>query len=97
MPILVVDDYGTMINVIRGQLRQLGFVDVDEPKRCRSSHQDGARRYELIFSAWHMAPVTGLDFSSRRGDARLKHTPLIMETGEFESENNRGEKGRREQ
>jgi hypothetical protein len=31
MPILVVDDYGTMINVIRGQLRQLGFVDVDEP------------------------------------------------------------------
>jgi DNA-binding NarL/FixJ family response regulator len=29
-PVLVVDDHGTMIKIIRGQLRELGFVDVHE-------------------------------------------------------------------
>ena len=28
--ILVVDDHGVMIKIIRSQLRQLGLVDVDE-------------------------------------------------------------------
>ena len=30
MPILVVDDYSTMIRIIRNLLRQLGFEDVDD-------------------------------------------------------------------
>jgi len=30
MPILVVDDYGTMIRIIRNLPRQLGFEDVDD-------------------------------------------------------------------
>ena len=30
MPILVVDDYNTMIRIIRNLLRQLGFVDIDD-------------------------------------------------------------------
>jgi two-component system chemotaxis response regulator CheY len=30
MPILVVDDYNTMIRIIRNLLKQLGFENVDE-------------------------------------------------------------------
>ena len=30
MPILVVDDYNTMVRIIRNLLRQLGFQDVDD-------------------------------------------------------------------
>jgi CheY-like chemotaxis protein len=44
MPILVVDDYSTMIRIIRNLLKQLGFENVDEPAtdrprspRCRPS------------------------------------------------------------
>ena len=89
MPVLVVDDYGTMINVIRGQLRQLGFVDVDEANNgAEALTKMCARRYGLIFADWHMEPVTGLDLlRAVRGDASLKHTPFIMVTGESRSEN----------
>ena len=30
MPVLVVDDYATMIRIIRNLLRQIGFEDVDD-------------------------------------------------------------------
>jgi two-component system chemotaxis response regulator CheY len=30
MPVLVVDDYSTMVRIIRDLLRQLGFSDVDD-------------------------------------------------------------------
>ena len=30
MPILVVDDYQTMVRIIRNLLKQLGFEDVDD-------------------------------------------------------------------
>ena len=32
MPVLVVDDYGTMVRIIRNLLRQIGFADVDDAK-----------------------------------------------------------------
>jgi DNA-binding response OmpR family regulator len=42
----------------------------------------------LIFSDWHMEPVTGLDLlRAVRGDVSLKQTPFIMVTGESRSEN----------
>ena len=89
MPVLVVDDHGTMIKIVRSQLRQLGFVDVDEANSGDEAlTKMSARRYELIFSDWHMEPVTGLDLlRAVRGDASLKHTPFIMVTGESRSEN----------
>ena len=44
MPILVVDDYNTMIRIIRNLLRQLGFEDVDDAiGRLRRALQDAAQ------------------------------------------------------
>jgi two-component system chemotaxis response regulator CheY len=89
MPVLVVDDYGTMINIVRNQLRQLGFVDVDEANNgAEALNKMCARRYGLIFSDWHMEPITGLDLlTAIRGDPSLRQTPFIMVTGESRSEN----------
>ena len=35
MPVLVVDDYNTMVRIIRNLLKQLGFADVDDAKTAR--------------------------------------------------------------
>jgi two-component system, chemotaxis family, chemotaxis protein CheY len=89
MPVLVVDDHGTMIKVVRGQLRQLGFADIDEANSgAEALTKLCVRRYGLIFSDWHMEPLSGLDLLiAIRGDASLKQTPFIMVTGETRSEN----------
>ena len=39
MPVLVVDDYSTMVRIIRNLLQQLGFADVDDA----NDGSDGAR------------------------------------------------------
>ena len=89
MPVLVVDDHGTMIKIVRSQLRQLGFIDVDEANSgAEALTKMSVRRYGLIFSNWHMEPITGLDLLiAVRGDAGFKQTPFIMVTGESRSEN----------
>jgi two-component system chemotaxis response regulator CheY len=89
MPVLVIDDYGTMINVLRSQLQQLGFVDVDEANSgAEALTKMRVRRYGLILSDWHMGLITGLDLlKAIRGDVILKKTPFIMVTGESRSEN----------
>ena len=49
MPVLVVDDYNTMIRIIRNFLRQIGFQDVDDANedrkstRLNSSHSQQSR------------------------------------------------------
>ena len=89
MPILVVDDYKTMIRIISNQLRQLGFSNIDE-----ATDGGGAlslmrtRPYGLVISDWNMEPMTGLDLLKEvRGDAKLKNTPFIMVTAESKTEN----------
>ena len=89
MPVLVVDDYGTMIRIIRNLLRQLGFNDIDEA-------QDGAaalakmahKKYGLVISDWNMEPMTGYEFLKQmRADPNLSATPFIMVTAESKTEN----------
>jgi len=89
MPVLLVDDQGTMRSIVRRQLRQLGFLDIDEAnngtealaKLCK-------RRYGLIFSDWHMEEISGLDLlKAVRRDPRQQHIPFIMVTGEFRTDN----------
>jgi two-component system chemotaxis response regulator CheY len=89
MPILVVDDYNTMIRIIRNLLRQLGFEDVDEAS-------DGAvaldkmrdKKYGLVISDWNMEPMTGYELLTRvRTDPDLNATPFIMVTAESKTEN----------
>jgi len=60
MPVLVVDDYGTMVRIIRNLLRQIGFADVDDAKDGTTALEKlHSRRYGLVISDWNMEPMTG--------------------------------------
>ncbi|MEE8607712.1 MAG: response regulator [Nitrospiraceae bacterium] len=89
MPILIVDDYKTMLRIIRNLLKQLDFNNVDEAS-------DGAealkllreKNFELVISDWNMEPMTGLQLLREvRSDIKLKKLPFIMITAESKTEN----------
>lgn len=89
MRVLIVDDYKTMLNIIRNLLLQLGFQNISEAT-------DGAtalaklrdQNFGLVISDWNMEPMTGLQLLKEvRADSRLKHIPFIMITAESKTEN----------
>lgn len=89
MPILIVDDYRTMIRILTNLLKKIGFDNVDSAK-------DGGEAFEklkdkpfsLIISDWNMEPVSGFDLLQNvRSDEELKHLPFIMVTAESKTEN----------
>ena len=89
MPILIVDDYKTMLRIIRNLLRQLEFQNIDDATDGNSALQRLYQKdYELIISDWNMEPMTGLQLlrEVRRND-RLRHIPFIMVTAESKTEN----------
>ncbi len=87
--ILIVDDYKTMLRIIRNVLRQIGLLNVEEAN-------DGAEAfamlkqgdYGLVISDWNMQPITGLDLLQQvRADDKLSRLPFIMVTAESKVEN----------
>lgn len=89
MQILIVDDYKTMLRIVRNLLRQLGFNNVEEAS-------DGTEALEklrendigLVISDWNMEPMTGLQLLKEvRSDEKLRTTPFIMITAESKTEN----------
>ncbi len=89
MPVLVVDDYSTMVRIIRNLLRQLGFADVDDASDGSSALEKmHVKRYGLVISDWNMEPMTGYDLLRQvRADPNLGAIPFIMVTAESKTEN----------
>ncbi|MEX0752426.1 MAG: response regulator [Xanthobacteraceae bacterium] len=89
MPILVVDDYNTMIRILRNLLKQLGFQDIDDATDGSSAlTKMRQKKYGLVISDWNMEPMTGYDLlKAVRGDPSLAKTPFIMVTAESKTEN----------
>ena len=89
MPVLVVDDYSTMVRIIRNLLSQLGFADVDDARDGESALvKMHTRRYGLVISDWNMEPMTGYDLLRQvRADPGLGEIPFIMVTAESKTEN----------
>lgn len=89
MPVLVVDDYKTMIRIIRNLLKQLGFSDIDDAadgSEALAKMQE--RKYGLVISDWNMEPMTGYELLKEvRSDESLSRTPFIMVTAESKTEN----------
>ena len=88
MPVLVVDDDGATNQIIRGLLRQVGFVDVDDANNgAEAFTKMRLKRYGLVISEWHLEPMTGHEFLRKvRQDPGFKRTPLIV-IGDSNSEN----------
>jgi two-component system chemotaxis response regulator CheY len=89
MPVLVVDDYSTMIRIIRNLLKQLGFADVDDANDGSTAlAKMHAKRYGLVISDWNMEPMTGFELLREvRANPELSKTPFIMVTAESKTEN----------
>ena len=89
MPILVVDDYNTMIRIIRNLLKQLGFEDIDDASDGSAAlAKMREKRYGLVISDWNMEPMTGYELLRHvRADENLRSTPFIMVTAESKTEN----------
>ena len=89
MPILVVDDYNTMVRIIRNLLKQIGYENVDDaPHGAAALEKIRAKRYGLVISDWNMEPMTGFELLQRvRQDPAIASTPFIMVTAESKTDN----------
>ncbi len=90
MRVLIVDDYKTMLRIIRNLLKQLGFNNIDEATDGSQALQmlRSGTNYGLVISDWNMEPMTGLQLLREvRADAALKSLPFIMVTAESKTEN----------
>ncbi len=88
MPVLIVDDYKTMLRIIRNLLKQLGFEDIDE---ASDGHQAldklRDRSYGLVISDLNMQPMGGLDLLKQvRADQDLNPVPFVMIAADDKSE-----------
>ncbi|MCF4097768.1 response regulator [Maritalea mediterranea] len=89
MRILIVDDYATMLRILRNLLKQLGFENVDDAADGHEAAQKVAQqKYDLIISDWNMEPMTGYELLRHvRADPANAHVPFIMITAESATEN----------
>ena len=89
MPVLIVDDYKTMLKIVRNLLKQLGFGNVDEAMDGSAALRKlRNKNYGLVISDWNMEPMSGLQLLKEiRLDAELKDVPFIMITAESKPEN----------
>ena len=82
MKILAVDDSATMRRIIKNQLKQAGYEEVDEAGNGREAlTMLGQARYDLLITDWNMPEMNGLDLVKevRKTDA-TKGMPILMVT-----------------
>jgi len=89
MKILVVDDFSTMRRIVRNLLKELGFANVHEAEDGVDALKKlRAESFDFVVSDWNMPNMTGIDLLREiRGDAALKHLPVLMVTAEAKKEN----------
>jgi two-component system chemotaxis response regulator CheY len=89
MPILIVDDYKTMLRIIRNLLSQLGFNNVEEATDGTMAWQMLEEKpFKMVISDWNMEPMSGLELLKKiRADQRFARLPFIMITAETKAEN----------
>ena len=89
MNVLIVDDYKTMLRIIKNLLGQIGFANVDEATDGGMAFTKlKEKKYGLVISDWNMEPMSGYELLQKvRGEATLKDVPFIMITAESKTEN----------
>ena len=87
MKILAVDDSATMRRIIKNQLKQSGFEQVDEAQNGREAlNLLKGGGYDVLITDWNMPEMCGLDLVKevRKTDA-LKAMPILMITTDRKS------------
>ena len=86
--VLVVDDSAVMRQIIKKNLKELGFTDLTEAEDGAAGlKKAGESSFDLIVSDWNMPNMTGLEFlKAVRADGNLKGVSFIMVTSEADKE-----------
>ncbi len=89
MNVLIVDDYKTMLRILRNLLGQLNFNNVHEATDGSTALKMlREENFGLIVSDWNMEPMTGIELLRKvRADDALRHIPFVMITAQSNSEN----------
>jgi two-component system chemotaxis response regulator CheY len=89
IPVLIIDDYQTMLRIVRNLLRRIGFTDVDEARDGREAlGKLREKQYGLVISDWNMAPIAGFELLQEvRAIPELNRLPFIMVTAEARTQN----------
>ena len=89
MPVLIVDDYKTMLRTMGNLMKKLGFENIDEASDGHEALEKlHDRPYSLVISGWNMQPMSGLDLVRQmRSNARLDEVHVVMISAEYADEN----------
>lgn len=85
---LVVDDFSTMRRIVRGLLKEMGCVHVDEAEDGSVALQMlRSNKYDFVVSDINMPNMNGFDLlKAVKADAALRHIPVLMVTAEARKE-----------
>jgi two-component system chemotaxis response regulator CheY len=88
MKFLIVDDFSTMRRIVRGLLKEIGYINAEEA-------EDGAvalkllqnGKFDFVVSDINMPVMNGFELlSAVKADDNLKHLPVLMVTAEARKE-----------
>lgn len=84
MPVLIVDDYETMLRTIGNLMRKLGFENIDEASDGHQALEKlRSQAYGLVISDWNMQSMSGLELVRQmRANSRLDQVPVVMISAE---------------
>ena len=88
MKFLIVDDFSTMRRIVRGLLKEIGYINAEEA-------EDGTvalnmlknSKYDFVVSDINMPNMNGFELlAAVKADDTLKHIPVLMVTAEARKE-----------
>jgi two-component system chemotaxis response regulator CheY len=88
-PVLIVDDYKTMLRLINNLLKQLEIENVEDANNGEEALVKlNTGKFGLCISDWNMPGMTGLELLRQvRSSEKLKRLPFILVTAESKTEN----------
>ena len=84
IPILIVDDYSSMLRILKSILNQFGLLNVDEANNGQEALQKiKEKQYNIIMSDWNMEPISGMELL-REVRGKTPDSTFIMVTAKGE-------------
>ena len=85
---LIVDDFSTMRRIIRGLLKEAGYVDADEAEDGQVAYQKlQIGHFDCVITDINMPNMNGFDLlEAIKEDEKLKSIPVLMITAEASKE-----------
>ena len=85
---LIVDDFSTMRRIVRGLLKESGYVNADEAEDgVVALHMLKNNKFDFVVSDINMPNMNGFELlKAIKADDALKHIPVLMVTAEARKE-----------